>query len=78
MARWAAGGALQRVDVPEGVVESAEQVFVKYQPMLTQAARKAKAAAEEEEEQGYNIPAYLEALQARVSLDTRGRKGSRT
>ena len=55
---------------PERVVESAEQVFAKYQPMLTQAARKAKAAAEEEEEQGYGIPAYLEALQARVSLDT--------
>ena len=63
---------------PEGVVESAEQVFCKYQPMLTQAARKAKAAAEEEEEEGYNIPAYLEALQARVSLDTREKKGSKS
>ena len=35
---------------PEGVVESAEQVFVKFQPMLTQAARASKAAAEEEGE----------------------------
>ena len=62
---------------PEGVVESAEHVFAKYQHMVTQAARKAKAAAEEEEEQGYVIPAYLEALQARVSLDTREKKGSK-
>ena len=28
---------------PEGVVKSAEQAFTTFQPMLTQAARKAKA-----------------------------------
>ena len=62
---------------PEGVIKSAEQVFVKFQPMLTRAAREAKAAAAEGEDYMCDVPTYLEAIQARVSLDTREKKGSK-
>ena len=53
----------------ETVVESAREVFCKFQPMLAHAADAAKKAAEEEGEAGLNIPAYLDSLRAKVASD---------
>ena len=53
----------------ETVVESAREVFCKFQPMLAYAMDAGKKAAEEEGEAGIHIPAYLEAIKFKVSRE---------
>jgi len=53
----------------ETVVESAREVFCKFQPMLAYAIDAGKKAAEEEGVAGIHIPAYLEAIRFKVSRE---------
>ena len=59
----------------ETVVESAREVFCKFQPMLAHAADAAKKAAEEEGSTGFDIPTYLESLRSKVTSEVAKKVG---